>query len=157
MFDVSWTDPSQESVGQRKTRKDQHSNGISRGSSVRSTGSSESRASKASKVSRGSDSTPIQSRPSLFSLFAGNKKGALTRNGSQSRPSILANDKIVKASRRISSYNAPSEPTSPQATTMTRIATNEEGSGRDSCNTDTDISSPSDGRQLLYSSRKYLT
>jgi hypothetical protein len=148
MFDVSWTDPGQETVGQRKNRKDQQSNGISRGSSVRSNGSSESRASKASKVSKGSDSTPFQSRPSLFSLFAGNKKGVLSRSGSQSRLSALANDKNVKASRRISSYNTPSVPTSPQTTIMTRTTTNEDNYGRDSCNTDTDLSSPSEGRQL---------
>lgn len=140
MFDVSWTDPSRETVGQRKNRREQQTNGLSRGSSVRSSGSSASRASK------GSDSAPSHSRPSLFG-FLGGKKSALARSGSQSKPSALSNDKSVKESRRISSYNVMSESSSPQtAKTTARIQTNDFFAGSSQYQAETDVSSPSDGK-----------
>jgi len=148
MFDVSWNDPSRETVGQRKTRKDKKSNGVSRGSSVRSSESSGSRASKASKAS---DATTAHSKPSLFGFFGGTKKPPVARSGSQSRLSALNTntEQNVKASRRISSY-IPPEPSSPQPTTTTRITEHDDFVNRHSYH-DTEMSSPSDGKQPLRS------
>ncbi|TGO86160.1 hypothetical protein BPOR_0329g00070 [Botrytis porri] len=109
MFDVSWTDPTRETVGQRKHRKDQTS---TRGSSpsIRSSKSSDS--SKSIKHS-------------IFGFFGGgNKKiSAPVAVTSPKQPS--------KVSRRTSSYTSTSETsTSTQevrettTTTITRIPVN---------------------------------
>jgi len=80
MFDVSWNDPTRETVGQRKSRKESLVNGVSRGSSIRSSGSSNSKASKSS------DSAPPPPSRHLFGGFGlfGSKKGNLARTNSQS-------------------------------------------------------------------------
>ncbi|TVY32649.1 hypothetical protein LSUB1_G007787 [Lachnellula subtilissima] len=95
MFDISWTDPTRETVGQRKNRKEQEANGLSRGTSIRS--------------SQSSESAQSQAKPALFSLFGGSRKGGLRRSGSHSKLSALRTEQSIKASRRISSYTVASE------------------------------------------------
>ena len=142
MFDVSWSDQTQETVGQRKTRKDQRSKGISRGSSVKSSGSS---ASQGSKGSKSSDSTG-NSKVSLFGFFASNQKSALSRNDSQSRASALNPGTNAKTSRRISSYIS-SESSSPPTYKTLSIPENDDFTLRNMYKTDTAVSSPTDGRR----------
>ncbi|TVY49783.1 hypothetical protein LCER1_G008132 [Lachnellula cervina] len=113
MFDISWTDPTRETVGQRKNRKEQQANGLSRGTSIRS--------------SRSSESAQSQAKPALFSLFGGSKKGGLRRSGSHSKVSALRTEPSTKASRRISSYTVGSETSRselPGPVTTTRIPVN---------------------------------
>lgn len=126
-------------MGQRKSRKDQQSNEISRGSSIRSSESSGSRASKASS----------HSKPSLLGFFSTNKKAPLARSGSQTRGSALSPDQKTKASRRISSY-VPSEPSSSQKSPTTRVPENEDFKQGNLYNAETDVSSPSDGRHFFF-------
>lgn len=97
MFDVHYTDPSRETVGQRKIRKESKASGISRGSSIRSSNSS--------------DSSQSHNRPALLSLFGGSssKRIGLTRTGSQSKLSALKGPDASKTSRRISSYTVASD------------------------------------------------
>jgi hypothetical protein len=112
MFDISWTDPTRETVGQRKTRKEQQANGLSRAPSTRS--------------SKSSGSSQTQAKPALFSLFGGSKK-ILGRAGSHSKLSALRNEQALKASRRISSYTVASDSSAhepPVPTTTTRIPVN---------------------------------
>lgn len=156
MFDVSWNDPTRETVGERKNRKDQQANEISRGSSVRSTGSGTSRASERSKASRGGDDIAAHSKPSLFGFFGSNKKLALGRDGLHSRTSALTPYSNFKASRKMSSY-VPSEPPSPQTSTMARLPEHGEFARGNLYSTDTDVSSPSDGKQLLLPLSPELT
>jgi len=113
MFDISWTDPTRETVGQRNNRKEQQANGVSRGTSIRS--------------SQSSESSQTQAKPALFSLFGGGKKGGLRRSGSHSKLSALRHEQSNKASRRISSYTVTSETSTygpPEPVTTTRIPVN---------------------------------
>lgn len=97
MFDVSWTDPTRETVGQRKNRKDQQTNRLSRGSSVRSSNSSGSQSQSQS-----------QNRPSLLNLFGSSshstKKGLKRTESHPKLPTQPAEDQSTKTSRRISSF-----------------------------------------------------
>jgi hypothetical protein len=142
MFDVAWTEPV-ETVGQRKTRKDKQSNRLSQGSSVLTSKSTDS-----------SSSPPqSQTRPSLFGLFSHNKKGALQRSGSTSKLSTIRSENTSKASKRISTYTTASDSSSQELsgakTIATRIPPNScSDDGRQS-NTETEISSPSDGMLWL--------
>lgn len=113
MFDVSWTDPAHETVGQRKSRKEQKENGISRGSSVRSSQSNES-------------IQQPQNRPSLMNVFgsSGNKKRSIQRVGSQSRLSALPNEEISKPSRRVSSYTVASDSSGQDFAPVSRVPSN---------------------------------
>jgi hypothetical protein len=115
MFDVSWTDPTRETVAQRKSRKDQHANSLRQTPSIRS--------------SRSTDSSQAVAKPSLLNLFTGSKKGDLTRTGSQPKLSALRPESSKsKASRRVSSYTVASEHSSHDVsiptTTTTRIPVN---------------------------------
>ncbi|KAL3425234.1 hypothetical protein PVAG01_04515 [Phlyctema vagabunda] len=67
MFDVSWSDPERETVGQRKNRKEkeQEASAQSSSSSIRS-----------SKSSKSSDSTRQATRVSLLTFLNGNRKDA---------------------------------------------------------------------------------
>jgi hypothetical protein len=147
MFDVSWTDPSRETVGQRKSRKDQETNGLSRESSIRS--------------SRSSDSTPPQTRPSLFNILNGSKKETLHRSGShsksRSKTSSFRSDHPSKSATRLSSSAAKSHPSNQESpeepattTTATRIPVNGFFSRGSSYNTDAEQSSSSEGRRGLH-------
>ena len=142
MFDISWTDPTRETVGQRKNRKEQQANGISRGTSIRS--------------SRSSKSSQSQAKPALLSLFGGSKKGGLRRSGSHSKLSVLRNEQGTKASRRISSYTvasgtSKSEPPGPAITT--RIPVNGFFAGPP-YNADGPQSSSSEGMLTVYASNQ---
>ncbi|KAK6601405.1 hypothetical protein H4I96_06746 [Botrytis cinerea] len=116
MFDVSWTDPTRETVGQRKHRKDQRS---TRGSSpsIRSSKSSDS--SKSIKHS-------------IFGFFgSGNKKISAPVAVTSPKPPAIRTEQSSKVSRRMSSYTSTSETsTSTQevrettTTTITRIPVN---------------------------------
>jgi hypothetical protein len=115
MFDVSWTDPTRETVGQRKSRKDQHANSLRQTPSIRS--------------SRSTDSSQAVAKPSLLNLFTGGKKGDLIRTGSQPKLSALRPESSKsKASRRASSYTVSSDHSSHEVsiptTTTTRIPAN---------------------------------
>jgi hypothetical protein len=57
----------------------------------------------------------------------------------------LSPDPNAKASRRISSY-IPSEPSSPQISKTTSILENDDFTLGNLYNTDTEVSSPTDGR-----------
>ena len=97
MFDVSWVDPTRETVGQRKNRKEQSgTRSISR-SSIHSSGSTST------------DSPSTKSKPSLLNLFGSVKTPTLNRIGSQPKLSSLRAQDATKASRRISSYTASSD------------------------------------------------
>lgn len=97
MFDVSWTDPTRETVGQRKHRKESKDHHTNEAQQVRYEKGSES---------NGSFS---QNRPSLLNLFGGTSKTNIVRSGSHSKLSTLRNDeKQARASRRISSYTISS-------------------------------------------------
>ncbi|KAH6667908.1 hypothetical protein B0J14DRAFT_488964 [Halenospora varia] len=101
MFDISWTDPKRETVGERKNRKELQSNGHSAPSRTSSTRSSKS-----------PESLAQHSRPSVFSRLGG-KKANLNRVGSNTKLSVLRNDDSIKASRRVSSYTVASASPSP--------------------------------------------
>ncbi|PMD34380.1 hypothetical protein L207DRAFT_437301 [Hyaloscypha variabilis F] len=97
MFDVSWVDPTRETVGQRKNRKEQSgTRSISR-SSIHSSGSTST------------DSPSTKSKPSLLNLFGSVKTPTLNRTGSQPKLSSLRAQDAIKASRRISSYTVSSD------------------------------------------------
>lgn len=99
MFDVSWVDPTRETVGQRKNRKE-HSisaRNVSRRSSIHSSGS-------------GSTESPsTKTKPSLLNIFGSVKTPSLSRTGSHPKSSSLRVQDASKASRRISSYTVTSD------------------------------------------------
>jgi len=103
MFDVSWTDPARETVGQRKTRKEQEvANGtsrktpdLSRRSSIRSSNSS--------------GSTFGHKRPSLFNIFGSTRKDTPSRVGYRTQTPTQSVAEPVNNSRRLSSYTADSD------------------------------------------------
>lgn len=133
MFDVSWTDPTRETVGQRKSRKEQKENGISRDSSVRSSQSNESM------------QLP-QIRPSLLNVFAsdGIKSKSIKRAGSHSRLSTLPTEDTSKSSRRVSSYTVASDSSGRDFTPATQIPANNFFTGG-SYHSDADQSNISEG------------
>lgn len=118
MFDVSWTDPTRETVGQRKHRKDRTS---TRGSSPSIHSSKSSDSSKSIKHS-------------IFGFFGGgNKKEKVSAPVPVTSPKSPAfkTEQSSKVSRRMSSYTSTSETsTSTQevrettTTTITRIPVN---------------------------------
>ena len=131
MFDVSWTDPTRETVGQRKNRKKQESDGLSRGSSLKSF--------------RSSDSIPAPTRPSVLNLFNGSKKESLHRTGSQSKQSSLPS----KSARRLSGYTVrPQTPTQEtfEATASTTATASPPESGLFSISSDAGQSGYSEGQ-----------
>jgi hypothetical protein len=107
MFDVDWVDPSRETVGQRKSRKEQQANGLSRGSSIRS--------------SRSSDSTSNQPRPSLLGLFSSNKKPT-TRSSSTSKLALIGSESNFKPSKRMSTYTVTSSVSNQEGPKTTAVA-----------------------------------
>jgi hypothetical protein len=141
MFDTHFADPTRETVGQRKSRKESASE-LSRGSSLRS--------------SESSNSAKSHPKPSLLNLFSsGHKqKSSLTRNSSQSKLAALRIGEASKTSRRISSYTAGSEPSIQKSTCPTK--TQESGVGVLSLSgfdTEADYSGHSEGKKHL----SYLT
>lgn len=119
MFDVSWTDPTRETVGQRKHRKDQTS---TRGSSpsIRSSKSSDSNHSV---------------KHSIFGFFGTNKKisvstatAAVISPTSPKSPAFRT-EQSSQVSRRMSSYTSTSDTSTQEVretttTTITRIPVN---------------------------------
>lgn len=114
MFDVSWTDPTRETVGQRKHRKDQAS---TRGSSpsIRSSNSSDS----AKSI-----------KHSIFGFFgSGNKKISTPAAVTSPKSPAFRTEQSSKVSRRMSSYTSTSETSTQEVretttTTITRIPVN---------------------------------
>ncbi|EDO04773.1 hypothetical protein SS1G_07256 [Sclerotinia sclerotiorum 1980 UF-70] len=114
MFDVSWTDPTRETVGQRKHRKDQAS---TRGSSpsIRSSNSSDS----AKSI-----------KHSIFGFFgSGNKKISAPAAVTSPKSPAFRTEQSSKVSRRMSSYTSTSETSTQEVretttTTITRIPVN---------------------------------
>ena len=134
MFDIHFADPTRETVGQRKSRKESKASSLSRGSSLRSSKSSESA------------SGP---KPSLLNIFGSghSKKSALTRNGSQSKLSVLRTGEASKSSRRISSYTVASHSSAPESTVSSRAY--RPGIGvfaLSTFDTDADVSGQSEGK-----------
>ncbi|KAL5327096.1 hypothetical protein ACEPPN_004787 [Leptodophora sp. 'Broadleaf-Isolate-01'] len=119
MFDVSWTDPARETVGQRKTRKEQESAngtsrktpGLSRGSSLRSSNSS--------------GSTFGQKKPSFLNLFGSSRKEAPSRVGYRSHTPAPTIEDPVSNSQRLSDYTVDSDSSGQELPgTTTRIPKN---------------------------------
>ncbi len=104
MFDVSWTDPTRETVGQRKTRKEQEvANGTSRKSPALSRRSSV-------RSSNSSGSTFGHHKPSLLNFFSGSRKETVSRFGYQAESQTAqASDAGEPQSRRLSSFISSSE------------------------------------------------
>lgn len=140
MFDVSWTDPARETVGERRNRKEQNGgstrkqSGISRRSSMRSSNSSET-----------------AGKPSLLKILSPSTgKKVLDRAGLQQKYHLEdAND------RRLSSYTTGSETSGLElsstttTTTTTRDPENEFFEGRDG-HSDTEQSNPSERQYHLH-------
>jgi len=142
MFDVSWTDPTRETRGQRKTRKGSHADSLSRGSSVRSSESSNSKASKSS------DSNSTVPRPAIFGgfgIFGGNKKSDLARN-TDYQPKLSPLPCEERAAKRLSNYLPPQD-----SSTYTR-QTPSSAIRRES----TDTEEPPDGEFIFHSFRLWL-
>ncbi|KAH7360390.1 hypothetical protein BKA65DRAFT_183757 [Rhexocercosporidium sp. MPI-PUGE-AT-0058] len=116
MFDVSWTDPARETVGQRKFRKEQEAGngtsrktpGLSRGSSLRSSNSS--------------GLTFGQKKPSLLNLFSSNDA---SRVGYRTQTPAPKTEYPISNSQRLSSYTADSDSSSRELpATTTRVPKN---------------------------------
>lgn len=138
MFDVAWTEPV-ETVGQRKTRKVKKPNNLSQGSSITTSKSSEA-------------SPPSQARPSLLGIF-NHKKGALQRSGSSSKQTTTRSDHATKVSKRASTNTTASDSSNQESCGAKTITTSfppksYSDDGQQS-NTDTEVSSPSDGLHLI--------
>jgi hypothetical protein len=138
MFDVDWVDPTRETVGQRKSRKDQQSNGFSRSSSIRS--------------SRSSDSISNQQKPSLLRLFS-SKKPDTGRAASNSKLAVQGNESNHKSSKRMSTYTVTSDTSIQEMPKLTVAASRRSANANDffagpPYNADSDRSDPSDG--MLY-------
>lgn len=119
MFDVAWTDPSRETVGERRARKESKEQNADDLRKVCS--------SSRSFTSNGSHS---QNRPSLFALFGAvgtinhGKKG-LRRSGSHSKLfTTLPDDRHENSKHRISSYTIQTSISEPESTTNTTSLTN---------------------------------
>ncbi|KAL2074556.1 hypothetical protein VTL71DRAFT_8334 [Oculimacula yallundae] len=103
MFDVSWTDPTRETVGARKNRKQQEAvngtsrktPGLSRVSSVRSSNSS--------------GSTFGQKKPSLLSMFGSSRKDAPSRAAYRTKTPAPAIEETPEDSQRLSTCTAGSD------------------------------------------------
>jgi len=138
MFDVSWVDPTRETVGQRKNRKENSS-----------TARSISRSSIHSSGSASTDSPSTKSKPSILNLFGSVKSPTLSRAGSHPKLSGLRTQDATKASRRISSYTVTSDTSTHEfpdpATTSTRFPANGFFNGPYLSD---DQSTPSEGKNL---------
>ncbi|KAK6585449.1 hypothetical protein PZA11_002176 [Diplocarpon coronariae] len=106
MFDVSWTDPDRETVGQRKARKEQEiasgtggkPQGLSRRSSIRSSETSGS---------------SFSQKPSLLTLFGPSRKDGGSRIGHHSTlPRAPAADS-ASVSQRLSSFTSETDCSAP--------------------------------------------
>lgn len=85
MFDVSWDDPTKETVGQRRNRIEHDQNSASPGLQRRASTSSNT-------------STKTKSRPSLLTLLNGSRKD-FSRPASRAKVSALETEPITEASR----------------------------------------------------------
>jgi len=88
MFDVSWSDPRRETVGQRKNKKNLQSSALSRRSSIHST--------------RSSEASSLHTQPTLLNGFGG-KKQTLSRTRSHSKLVSSPPEDALEASTRTSS------------------------------------------------------
>lgn len=140
MFDVSWTDPAREIVGERRNRKGQngesvHKQSLSRKSSTRSSRSAES------------------TKPSLLNLFGQSRKPALERAVSKSKLAPGDFDRTVSKypeennDHRLSTYTVESESSAHELPGTSRIRTppNQFFESRNS-QSDTDQSNASERR-----------
>jgi hypothetical protein len=114
MFDVSWVDPTRETVGQRKTRKE-HPTSVSRRTSIHS--------------SKSLETSPNKAKPSLLNLFGGVKTPPLKRTGSHPKLSALRVQDETKSPRRISSYTVASDTSTQEFSGTTETATRFPGNG----------------------------
>jgi hypothetical protein len=105
MFDCSWTDHKTETVGQRKSKKDQNG-------SIKSSGNSTKHRRQASLISSSSNSTepvPPKTKPALLDFLGENsqsKKPTLNRTKSQSKLSAFAAEKSINASQWVAHNQA---------------------------------------------------
>ena len=103
MFDVSWTDPTRETVGQRKARKEQQSTDrLSRKSST---------VSKKSSLRSSNSSGPVfvQHKPSFLGVFGSGRKESASRTGYYAKDSIQTPPAKAPRFRRLSSFTAISD------------------------------------------------
>ncbi|KAF8853647.1 hypothetical protein BDZ45DRAFT_598261 [Acephala macrosclerotiorum] len=145
MFDVSWTDPAREIVGERRNRKGQngesvHKQSLSRKSSTRSSRSAES------------------TKPSLLNLFGQSRKPALERAVSKSKLAPGDFDRTVSKypeennDHRLSTYTVESESSAHELPGTSRIRTppNQFFESRNS-QSDTDQSNASEPPDSVFS------
>ncbi|PVH88962.1 hypothetical protein DL98DRAFT_648271 [Cadophora sp. DSE1049] len=119
MFDVSWTDPGRETVGQRKTRKEQEAaNGTSRKTPGLSRGSS-------FRSSNSSGSTFGQKKTSILNLFGSGRKETPSRVGYRTQTPAQPVEEPVSYSQRLSNCTADSDSSGHELPgTTTRIPKN---------------------------------
>lgn len=132
MFDISWTDPTRETVGERKNRKYRGTNGPSKTPSIGDAGSILSASAKP--------------QFSPLSLFGGNKRSGSNISSSQLQESTSGVDTSVLAFQHGASYTLSSDSAtnSPDNITTALITGNKSISG-DPYNTCTDQQSPLEG------------
>ncbi|KAK0109916.1 hypothetical protein ONS95_002587 [Cadophora gregata] len=119
MFDVSWTDPARETVGQRKSRKEQEAtNGTSRNTPGLSRGSS-------FRSSNSSSSTFAHGKPSLLNFFGSSRKGAPSRAGYRTPTPAPLVEEPLDNSQRHSNFTVDSDSSGHEVPgTTTRIPKN---------------------------------
>lgn len=148
MFDVFWTDPKRETVGQRKTRKEQQgTNGrktpiLSRGTSIRSSNSS--------GLNLG------HTKPSLLNFFGGGRKETTRAEYHATLTDVLAQESI-QVSRTLSDHTAKSSTEQRTSGAIPRIpecSIFEENSWYHS---DADLSARSDGKHPIPKPRAQLS
>jgi hypothetical protein len=105
MFDVCWTDPSRETVGQRRSRKDQDKN------STASSRASSHRTGRARSIK--SSRSVESSSASFLDLFSPTyKRSASKREGIQSKSTSTLRLDNIEAHRPLSSYTIDETPSS---------------------------------------------
>lgn len=119
MFDVSWTDPARETVGQRKTRKEQEAaNGTSRQTPGLSQGTS-------LRSSSSAGSTFGQKKPSILNLFGSSRKDTPSRVGYRTQTPVPTTGQPTSSSKRLSNYTVDSDSSGQETPgTTTRIPRN---------------------------------
>lgn len=140
MFDVSWTDPTRETVGQRKTRKEQVANGTSGKSPALSRVSS-------FRSSNSSGSTFGHHKSSLLNVFGTSRKEAASRFGHQTEAQTTQTSAAGEPqSRRLSSFTASSDSSGQETPgTIIRIPSTGFFAGSPSYYSEGELSAQSDG------------
>ncbi|KAH7409443.1 hypothetical protein BKA64DRAFT_705208 [Cadophora sp. MPI-SDFR-AT-0126] len=146
MFDVSWTDPARETVGQRKSRKEQEAAigtsrkppGLSRGSSLRS--------------STSSGSTFRHKKTSFLNLFGSSRKEIPSRVGYRTDTPAQPIEEPISDSQRLSSSTANSNSSGHELPgTITRIPKNGFFGRSPPYYSEGELSAPSEASESVFS------